>query len=319
MAKRKFDFEERFQELRAKIDDLRNMAAKEGFDLDPQIESLEQKMEIIKTEKFKNLSPWEKVLLSRHPERPNTRDYIECFLSDWVELHGDRCYGDDQAIISGIGLFNDIPITVIGHQKGKNTKENIRRNFGMPNPEGYRKILRLIKQAEKFNRPVLTFIDTPGAYPGMGAEERGQAWAISQLLMSLSVLKVPVVSVITGEGGSGGALALAVADRLYMLSNAVFSVASMEACASILWKDAQKADEMAKIIKITAQDLYEMQIIDAIIEEPVGGAHKDFELTSVEIKKYLDQAFAEVLSTPREELLEKRMQRLRNIGKFIEQ
>jgi len=319
MLKRKFDFEEKFQALQTKIDDLRNLALSEGFDLDTQIKSLEKKMEAIKTEKFKNLAPWEKVLLSRHQERPNIRDYIECLLSDWVELHGDRCYGDDQAIIGGIGFFNDIPVTVIGHQKGKNTKENLRCNFGMPNPEGYRKALRLIKQAEKFNRPVLTFIDTPGAYPGIGAEERGQAWAISQLLMNFSVLQVPVVSVITGEGGSGGALALAVADRLYMLSNAVFSVASMEACASILWKDAEKADEMAKILRITAQDLYALQLIDTIIEEPVGGAHKDMASTALEIKKHLEQALDQLLSTPREELLETRKQRLRNIGKFIEQ
>jgi acetyl-CoA carboxylase carboxyl transferase subunit alpha len=286
--------------------------------LENEIKSMGKEMEKIKNEKLNNLSPWEKVLISRHPKRPSARDYIQYLISDWIELHGDRYYKDDAAIIGGIGLFNDIPVTVIGQQKGTDTRENIKRNFGMPSPEGYRKVLRLINQAEKFNRPVLTFINTPGAYPGMGAEERGQAWAISQNLMRFATLRVPVIAIIHGEGGSGGALALAVADRIFMLSHSIFSVASPEACASIIWKNSERADEMAVALKITAQDLLAQHNIDGIIEEPLGGAQADFEATAQAIKVQIEKSLQEIIDLDRDELVEKRLEKFRKIGQFNE-
>jgi len=316
MVKRQFDYEQKVREIRDKLEELNNLSSNMEFDLSQEIESLEEKIENNRERRYKNLSPWEKVLLSRHPERPNSNDYIRYFCEEWIELHGDRHFGDDSSVIGGIGRFNGQAVTILGYRKGKDTRENLQYNFGMPHPEGYRKIQRLLLQAEKFQRPVITLIDTPGAYPGIGAEERGQAWAISQVLMTLSALEVPVISVVSGEGGSGGALALAVADRLLMLSNAVFSVASPEACASILWKDLERVEDMARAMKITAHDLQRLGIVDEIIEEPLGGAHLNFPEMAEKLKKALQKHLGELTSQDSGELSEERYQKLRKIGEF---
>ena len=232
-----------------------------------EIENLEKRLQKLEQEIYENMEPWDRVQVARHPDRPTTRDYIQLLFTDFIELHGDRLYGDDAAIIGGIALFDGKPITIIGHQRGKDTKENIKRNFGMPHPEGYRKALRLMKQAEKFNRPIICFIDTKGAYPGKAAEERGQSEAIARNLVEMAGLKVPVISVVIGEGGSGGALALGVANHIHMLENSTYSVISPEGAASILWKDASLAKQAAEAMKITAPDLKEMGIIDGVIRE----------------------------------------------------
>ncbi|MGE5391947.1 MAG: acetyl-CoA carboxylase carboxyltransferase subunit alpha [Deltaproteobacteria bacterium] len=315
--RRQFDFEQKYQDFMSKLDQLKDQAEGMDFDLQKELVDLEARMSGIRATKYQNLSAWEKVLLSRHADRPGTLDYIEYLCDSWMELHGDRQFGDDQAIVGGIGIFQGQPVTIVGHRKGRNTRDNVRCNFGMPQPEGYRKVYRLLKQAEKFGRPVITFIDTPGAYPGIGAEERGQAWAISELLMILSSLRVPVVAIVSGEGGSGGALALAVADRLLMLSNAVFSVASPEACASILWKTPEKAEEMAEALKITASDLLELKIIDGIIEEPVGGANQDFETIAGRIKEVLQRELDILMKQDINEILKERYKRLRALGQHF--
>ncbi|NLW90893.1 MAG: acetyl-CoA carboxylase carboxyltransferase subunit alpha [Syntrophomonadaceae bacterium] len=317
MIRRQFDFEQKYRDFMSKLDQLKDQAEGMDFDLQKELVDLEARMSGIRAAKYQNLSAWERVLLSRHTDRPGAVDYIEYLFDSWMELHGDRQFGDDQAIIGGIGFFAGNPVTVIGHRKGRNTRDNVRCNFGMPQPEGYRKAHRLLKQAEKFGRPVITFIDTPGAYPGIGAEERGQAWSISEMLMTLSSLRVPVLAIVTGEGGSGGALALAVGDRLFMLSNAVFSVASPEACASILWKTPEKAEEMASALKISAGDLMELGIIDGIIEEPVGGANQDFETIAGRIKEALHKELDILMNQDINDLLAQRYQRIRNIGKHF--
>lgn len=316
MVKRQFDYEQKYQDLLSRVTELKDLSSAMHFNLENEFEVIEKKMENIRQDKYQNLTPWERILLTRHPERPTTRDFIEYLCNDWIELHGDRYFSDDSAIIGGIGSFDGRPVTILGHQKGKDTNDNLKHNFGMPHPEGYRKVERLLRQAEKFNRPVITFIDTPGAYPGVGAEERGQAGAISRVLMTMSGLKVPVIAVVTGEGGSGGALALAVADRLLMLSNAVFSVASAEACASIIWKDTDRVEEMASILKITASDLLELEIIDEIIDEPIGGAHKDFHLTAENIRMSLIKNLQQIADKDRQILVEERYNKLRKIGRF---
>ncbi|MDD3269169.1 MAG: acetyl-CoA carboxylase carboxyltransferase subunit alpha [Syntrophomonadaceae bacterium] len=316
MVKRQFDYEQKLKDLKAKLEELNDLSKNMQFDLSSEIEILEHKIQEDRELRYQNLVPWEKVLLSRHPERPGAVDYIAALCDEWIELQGDRCFGEDAAMIAGIGSFEGQALTILSYRKGKNTKENLQYNFGMPHPEGYRKIQRLLRQAEKFNRPVLTFIDTPGAYPGIGAEERGQAWAISQVLMTMAGLRVPVLAIVTGEGGSGGALALAVSDRLLMLANAVFAVASPEACASILWKDLERVEEMAQAMKITAQDLYELGIVDEIIAEPVGGAHLDYEATIASIKDAIRKHLPVIVGCDRDELLARRYEKLRSIGKF---
>lgn len=318
MINRQFDYEEKHKQMQDKMQELVKLSETMHLDLSEEIEMLTSRMDRMRDEKYRNLTPWEKVLLSRHSDRPTSREYIEYLCDDWIEFHGDRYFGEDPAIIGGIAQFNGHPVTVIGHQKGKDTKDQLQHNFGMPNPEGYRKVQRLLTQAEKFKRPVICFIDTPGAYPGVGAEERGQAWAISQLLMSFSAIAVPVVSIVIGEGGSGGALALAVGDRLLMLSNAVFSVASPEACASILWKDLDRVEEMASALKITAPDLLNLKIIDEIIDEPIGGAHMNFEAMAESMKNSLQVHLESVIGQDLTELLEQRYSRLRKIGTFME-
>lgn len=315
MVKRHFDYEDKYENIQDKIKELEELSNTLDFDLRGEIEVLESKLKTIRDEKYHNLTPWEKVLLARHPERPTTLQYLNKLCDEWIELHGDRLYGDDQAIVGGIGIFNGMPVTVIGHQRGKDTNENIKRNFGMPHPEGYRKVYRLLMQAEKFGRPLLTFIDTQGAYPGAGAEERGQPLAIARVLMVLSGLKVPIISTVIGEGGSGGALALGVCDRLLMLSNAVFSVASAETCASILVKDANQAEEMAGALKLTAADLKALNIIDEIIPEPIGGAHTDPGETITQVRDAIARHLHEVTEQGGD-LPRLRYQRLRAMGLY---
>ena len=259
------------------------------------------------------ITAWDRVMLARKPERPKSLDYIKYIFDDFIEFHGDRNFGDDKAIVGGIARLENMPVTVIGEQKGKNVKENMERNFGMPEPEGYRKALRLMKQAEKFKRPIITFIDTPGAYPGMGAEERGQGEAIAKNIMEMSSLKVPIICIIIGEGSSGGALAIAVGDKIVMLENAIYSILSPEGFASILYKDSSKAKEAAENMKATAKDLKSLGIIDKIIKEPEGGAQNDFEKVAKDIKKYILKSIKELEKISEKELLENRYKKFRNM------
>ncbi|MCS5696311.1 acetyl-CoA carboxylase carboxyltransferase subunit alpha [Desulfofundulus thermocisternus] len=309
-----YDFERPIVELEEKIAELQRFAGEKGIDLSKEIENLKKKSKELKEAIFSQLSPWQKVLIARHPGRPNTLDYIKLLCTDFIEFHGDRCFGDDPAIVGGIARFRGRAVTVIGHMKGHDTKENLARNFGMAHPEGYRKALRLMRQAEKFKRPVLAFIDTPGAYPGMGAEERGQAHAISCCITGMLTLRVPVISVILGEGGSGGALALASGDRILMQEYAVFSVISPEAYASILWKDATRCQDAAGIMKITAQELYAYQLIDGIIPEPLGGAHRDKNEAARLVGEAIAHHLEELVGYSVEELLRRRFERFRRIG-----
>lgn len=261
-----------------------------------------------------NKSAWERVTIARMAERPKSLDYINEIFTDFIELHGDRNFCDDKSIVGGIARLDDIPVTVIGEQKGKKSKENIERNFGMPNPEGYRKALRLMKQAEKFKRPIITFIDTPGAYPGMGAEERGQGEAIARNMMEMANLKVPIICIVIGEGSSGGALAIAVGDKIVMLENAVYSILSPEGFATILYKDSSKAKEAAENMKITANDLKNLNVIDKIIEEPDNGAQEDFENVANQLKTYIKDSISELQKYTEEKLLEKRYEKFRIMG-----
>ncbi|MEQ8201411.1 MAG: acetyl-CoA carboxylase carboxyltransferase subunit alpha [Syntrophomonadaceae bacterium] len=318
MANNKFEFEAAYRLLENKLEELKQLSETLNCDFTNEIANVEKRISQLKAERYRHLTPWEQVILSRDLERPMTRDYIRLLFTDFIELHGDRLYGDDPAIVGGIAVFEDRVITVIGHQKGKDTPENIRHNFGMPRPEGYRKAYRLLKEAEKFKRPVITFINTPGADPGIGAEERGQAWAISQLLLCLSGLRVPVVSVITGEGGSGGALALTIADRIIMLSNAVFSVASPETCASILLRDVKRADEMAEALKLNAPALKRLGIIDAIVDEPANVNLLEATDFVAGLRSCITKHLDEVCSYPLDDLIRQRYQRLRIIGQFHE-
>ncbi len=263
---------------------------------------------------MEKMTAWERVTLARLPERPKSLDYINGIFEDFIELHGDRNFSDDKSIVAGIAMLKKIPVTVIGEQKGKKAKENMERNFGMPNPEGYRKALRLMKQAEKFNRPIITFIDTPGAYPGMGAEERGQGEAIARNIIEMADLKVPIICIVIGEGSSGGALAIAVGDRIVMLENSIYSILSPEGFASILYKDSSKAKEAAEKMKITAQDLKKLKIIDKIIEEPKGGANEDFETVTKRLKMYIIKSINELQKLSKEELIQKRYEKFRNMG-----
>lgn len=308
------EFEKPIYELESKIIELQNFSKENDIDLEFEINVLKQKSEKMKVEIYGNLNPWEKVKISRLQDRPHTLDYIERLIPDFIEFHGDRYFGDDSSIIGGIGTLEGIPITVIGHQKGQDINDNIFRNFGMAHPEGYRKALRLMKQAEKFQRPVITFIDTPGAYCGLGAEERGQGEAIAVNLMEMSRLKTPIISFVIGEGGSGGALALGVADRLLMLENSIYSVISPEGLSSILWKDSTLANKAADVMKLTAQDLLSLNVIDGIIKESLGGAHKDIEETTNNVKTYLLAEIKNLRKFSVDELLKNRYGRIRNIG-----
>lgn len=310
--------EKKINELSNRIEELKQFSNTKEVDLSLEISRLEDKLKKLQESAYNNLSPMDKLTLSRLLERPTALDYIERIFDSFIELHGDRYFKDDSAIVGGIGKLNGIPVTIIAQQKGKNMNENIKRNFAMPRPEGYRKALRLMKQAEKFKRPVICFVDTPGAYPGMDAEERGQGEAVARNLMEMSILKTPIISIVIGEGGSGGALALSVADEIWMLEHAVYSVLSPEGFASILWKDSSKVKEAAAIMKITAQDIKGYKIIDKIIEEPKGGAHKDVDLMAKTIKDELLKVPFKSLIDNMEETLDKRYNKYRAIGSFLE-
>lgn len=318
MARNRFEFEAAYRLLENKLEELRQLSQTLNCDFTNEIAGVEKRIGELKAERYRHLTPWEQVILSRDLERPMTRDYIDLLCTDFIELHGDRLFGDDPAIVGGIAVYEDRAITVLGHQKGRDTAENIRHNFGMPRPEGYRKAYRLLKEAEKFKRPVITFINTPGADPGIGAEERGQAWAISQLLLCLSSLRVPVISVITGEGGSGGALALSVADRIIMLANAIFSVASPETCASILLRDVKKADEMAEALQLNAPALKRLGIIDAIVDEPANVNLMEAPEFIAGLRSCITGCLDQICSQPLGDLLQQRHQRLRAIGRFCQ-
>ncbi|AIM15874.1 MULTISPECIES: acetyl-CoA carboxylase carboxyl transferase subunit alpha [Neobacillus] len=310
------EFERPIVELRKKIMELKEFTQNADVDLSSEIKKLEIRLEKLEKEIYENIKPWDRVQIARHPMRPTTLDYISNLFDDFFECHGDRTFADDEAIVGGIAKFKGLPVTVIGHQRGKDTKENIRRNFGMPHPEGYRKALRLMKQADKFNRPIICFIDTKGAYPGKAAEERGQSEAIARNLFEMAGLKVPIICIVIGEGGSGGALALGVGNRIYMLENSTYSVISPEGAAAILWKDASKAKNAAETMKITAPDLKELGVIDDIIPEIRGGAHKDVKQQSKEIEAILTNSLKELLSLSEEQLITDRYNRFRTIGEY---
>ncbi len=309
------DFEQPIAELEAKIDELRYVSSSD-VNLGDEVERLEEKVNTLTKSIFSKLTSKQIGQLARHPKRPYTFDIIDRLFTDFQQLHGDRAYGDDKAIIGGMARFEGNPVMVIGHQKGRDTKENIKRNFGMPRPEGYRKALRLMKMAEKFHMPVLTFVDTPGAYPGIGAEERGQSEAIARNLFEMTKLRTPIVTTIMGEGGSGGALAIAVADRVMMMQYSTYSVISPEGCASILWKDAAKAPEAAEALGITADKLSKLNLIDRIIPEPLGGAHRDYDAVAVSIREALQANLRELRALNTDQLLEKRYQKLMSFGQF---
>ncbi|MDX1563454.1 MAG: acetyl-CoA carboxylase carboxyltransferase subunit alpha [Gammaproteobacteria bacterium] len=312
------EFEQPIAELEAKIEALKFVSEDSELNISDEVERLRKKSESLTKSLFSNLSAWQVSQLARHPRRPYTLDYIELLLTDFQELHGDRMYADDHAIIAGLGRLEGQPIALIGHQKGRDTKERVQRNYGMARPEGYRKAQRIMQLAEKFSLPVVTLIDTAGAYPGVGAEERGQSEAIARCLHLASGLKTPIISVVTGEGGSGGALAIGLADRLLMLQYSVYSVISPEGCASILFKTADKAEVAAEAMGITADRLKKMELIDEIVAEPLGGAHRDPEAMAETLKNALVAALAELRALPADELIARRRQRLAGIGVYKE-
>lgn len=317
------DFEKPLEELETSIEELRRLSDGKEIDIASEIRRLEKKAKDLRSEIYSNLTPWQQTLIARHPERPYTVDYINLIAEDFTELHGDKRFADDPAIVGGIGRVGGVPMVLIGHQKGRGTKERISRNFGQPNPEGYRKALRLMKLAERFKKPIVTFIDTPGAFPGIGAEERGQAEAIATNLMEMARLKTPIISIVIGEGGSGGALALSVSDRLYMLEHSVYSVISPEGCAAILWKKNGdlSADDFAKAadtLKLTAADLKTFKIIDDVIPEPLGGAHRDPEATSKRILECIMKSLETLQPKSQGKLIEDRYRKIRKIGSLAQ-
>ncbi|MBI2315646.1 MAG: acetyl-CoA carboxylase carboxyltransferase subunit alpha [Betaproteobacteria bacterium] len=312
------DFEQPIAELEAKIEELRYVQDDSAVDLSEQIQRLQKKGQALTREIYAKLTPWQVAQVARHPQRPYTLDYIDLIFTDFEELHGDRAFADDQSIVGGLARFNGQSVMVIGHQKGRDTKEKIQRNFGMPRPEGYRKAMRLMRTAEKFGIPVFTFVDTPGAYPGIGAEERGQAEAIGRNLFVMAELRVPIVATVIGEGGSGGALAIAVGDIVMMLQYATYSVISPEGCASILWKSAERAPQAAETLGITSSRLKTLGLIDRIISEPPGGAHRDPALAAQNLRKALQDALRALADKSPAELVESRMERLMSYGKFKE-
>ncbi len=312
------DFEQPIAELEARIEELRFVQDDSALDISEEIQRLQKKSQALTKDVYAKLSPWQVALVARHPQRPYTLDYVGMLFSDFEELHGDRAYADDQSIVGGLARFNGQSIMVIGHQKGRDTREKILRNFGMPRPEGYRKALRLMKLAEKFSIPTLTFIDTPGAYPGIGAEERGQSEAIGRNLSTMAGLKVPIVSTVIGEGGSGGALAIAIGDALLMLQYATYSVISPEGCASILWKSAEQAPEAAETLGITSGRLKTLGLVDRIVNEPLGGAHRDPQATAQTLKKALHDTLRQLSSMSPKELVAARFERLMAYGRYKE-
>jgi acetyl-CoA carboxylase carboxyl transferase subunit alpha len=312
------EFEKPIVELQRRIDDLENFASEESIEVSQELVRLRKKAAQLKTEVYSNLNRWQRVQLARHPRRPYTLDYVKVLAPDFVELHGDRGFRDDPAIVAGLATLAGRAVVIVGHQKGRDTKENITRNFGMPHPEGYRKALRLMGMAEKFKLPLLSFVDTPGAYPGIGAEERGQAEAIARNLLEMARLPVPFIAVIIGEGGSGGALALAMGDVVLMLENAIYSVITPEGCAAILWKDRAKAPQAAEALKLTARDLQQLRVVDEIIEEPQGGAHWDPGKTAQNVKQAIINHLDSLCSVPAEELVAKRRAKYLAMGVYSE-
>jgi len=312
------DFEKPVIELEKKINEMREYAASTGVDLGDDIHRLEKKAEQLRREIYTRLSRWQHVQLARHPQRPFTLDYIEKICSYFEEFHGDRAFADDKAIVSGAGMIDEFSCVIIGHQKGRDTKTNLYRNFGMPNPEGYRKARRMMQLAVKFNKPIITLIDTPGAYPGLGAEERGQAEAIARNLFEMSRYPVPIVVVIIGEGASGGALGIGIGDKILMMEYAWYSVISPEGCAAILWRDASNAPMAAEAMKVTANDLLSMEVIDQVVPEPDGGAHRDSDAAAAILKKFILDALKELSQIPIEELLRKRVDKFSRMGSWQE-
>ncbi len=308
------DFEKPIVELEEKIAEMKALAQKSGVEVSEAVKSLEEKLVKLKEETFSNLTRWQRVQLSRHPERPYTLDYIYELTDDFIELHGDRAFGDDKAMVGGFGSVNGMTVMFVGQQKGRNTKQRQMRNFGMANPEGYRKALRLFKLAEKFDKPIVTLIDTPGAYPGLEAEERGQAEAIARNLKDMSMLKVPVICIIIGEGASGGALGIAVGDRIFMLENTWYSVISPESCSSILWRSWEYKEQAAEALKLTATDMRSYGLIDGIIKEPLGGAHTDLKWMSEEIKKVILKSVKELRKLPVDKMIEERIGKFASMG-----
>ena len=310
------DFEKPIIDLEKKINEMKALSGSSQIEIDDEISRLEKKVQKLRTDVYSSLTCWQRVQLARHPDRPYTLDYISYIYTDFIELHGDRAYGDDHAMICGFGRFDDTSIFIMGHQKGRGTKDNLYRNFGMPNPEGYRKARRLMRLAVRFNKPIISFIDTPGAYPGLGAEERGQAEAIAGNLMEMAKLPVPFIAVVIGEGGSGGALAIGIADRILMLENSIYSVISPEGCASILYRDATQAPKAAEAMKVTAGDLKKLGLIDEVIKEPPGGAHRFPDICAQNIRKALIKALNELKELPTEELIAKRHERYLQMGQW---
>ena len=310
----RLDFEKPIIGLEKKIQELRSFITEKKIDLSSEVKRLEEKLERLKKDTYGNLTAWQKVQIARHPQRPYTLDYIEMIMSDFIELHGDRSFSDDKAMVGGFAKIDEQRIAVIGHQKGRDTKENLKRNFGCAHPEGYRKALRIMQLAEKFNLPIVIFIDTPGAYPGVGAEERGQAQAIALNLREMAGISVPIIAIVIGEGGSGGALGIGITDKIYVLENAYYSVISPEGCAAILWKDGSKAPEAAAVLKLTALDLLKMGIIDAVVPEPLGGAHSDPQKMGQTLKETIVKALKELGGAGKEELLKLRYRKFREIG-----
>jgi acetyl-CoA carboxylase carboxyl transferase subunit alpha len=311
------DFEQPIAELEAKIEEL-SLLNNTGLDIKDQIEQLRERSRELTKTVFSTLTPWQISRVARHPQRPYTLDYVSRMFTDFEELHGDRNFGDDTAIVCGIARLEGQPVAIIGHQKGRNTTENLKRNFGMPRPEGYRKALRIMRMAEKFRLPLLTFIDTPGAYPGIDAEERGQSEAIARNLLVMADLRTPIIATVIGEGGSGGALAIGVADRLMMLEYSTYSVISPEGCASILWKSAEMAEKAAEAMGLTSERLHELKLIDDIVEEPLGGAHRDVGAMCETLKRMLLNTLTQLTSLDHGALLENRQARLMKIGQYAE-
>lgn len=312
------EFEKDIVEIQEQIDKLLNQASEKGVDVTGEVELLRTRLEVLRDETYQNLSPIEQVQVARHPQRPYTLDYIPRLFTDWIELHGDRAYRDDAAIVGGWGRLGGKSVMIIGHQKGRDMKANLLRNFGMPHPEGYRKALRLMRMAEKFGRPVVTLIDTPGAYPGIGAEKRGQAEAIARNLREMARLKTPLISVVIGEGGSGGALALGVTDRILMMEHAIYSVISPEGCAAILWRSAEHRADAAAALRLTSRDLVSLKVADEVVPEPPGGAHSDWDATSERLSSALVRNFAELEAMDTAELLRRRWEKFERMGEWRE-
>ncbi|MBI1884108.1 MAG: acetyl-CoA carboxylase carboxyltransferase subunit alpha [Chlamydiae bacterium] len=318
MKELSLEFEKPIVELENRIAELKKFSEKKGIDVNQEIKALEKKLDQLRREILEHLTPWQRVQIARHPQRPYSLDFIHLMMEEFLELHGDRRFGDDQALIGGFAKMGNRHIMVVGHQKGRDLKERQARSFGCAHPEGYRKALRLMQLAEKAGLPILTLIDTPGAYPGVGAEERGQAEAIAVNLREMSGLKVPVVAVVIGEGGSGGALGIGVADRILIFENAYYSVISPEGCASILWREKGKMVDAAESLKLTAHDLFSLGIVDEVIEEPAGGAHHNYEVAARNLKKAIEHHFSELELVPLQQLVEIRYQKFRKMGVFQE-